>query len=586
MVASATVVVMGTNRVPKLTIRSPRRATTTAAKVGTSLFFLVFAVMGGIFLVLIVRDFGERLATYRWQPTPCVMVSSLAQVRSTSERESGYEVSLKYRYTVAGREHSSTQFQKKYKGESTYEAADQIARRFPVESTQTCYVDPADPASAVLERGSLWMGLFLFLPLVFVFIGVGGICTTWRSRPADPTPASGPSGQMGRRGTILFFGIFAMVGGAFVYGLLVRPLAQIQTARGWTPTPCTILNSRVTPHEGKKSTTYSVDILYSYVFNDRLYKSSRYSFSVGSTSGYDGKATIVQAYPAGANATCYVDPHDPTSAVLDRAAPMEPWFGAIPGVFLLIGAWGLYWTIVLKPRRDRAREAGDFSMMVNAERRRAGIDVGASREPAGLIELKSTMGPVGKLVFGVVFSVFWNGVISVFAFQVVKSLRTGSPDWCLTIFLVPFVVVGIGMIGFTLHSLLALRNPRVKIRLSNGPVFTGETVTVEWELTGPYDSVERLVISFKGQVSKRQGKTSTTTDLYSEVVVDETRRMNLPKGKATFVIPENARGSDDKGNDNNETVSWKLATRAYIPNWPDTTSDHEIRVVASKTQAT
>jgi hypothetical protein len=84
-----------------------------------------------------------------------------------------------------------------------------------------------------------------------------------------------------------------------------------------------------------------VDILFAYQAQGREFRSNRYNFLGGSSSGRRGKAAIVQRFRAGTKGVCFVNPQDPFEAVLDRGFTGGMWFGLIPGVFFVIGLAGI-----------------------------------------------------------------------------------------------------------------------------------------------------------------------------------------------------------------------------------------------------
>jgi hypothetical protein len=98
----------------------------------------------------------------------------------------------------------------------------------------------------------------------------------------------------------------------------VRPIAKTIAAQSWIATPCRVLQAEVRSHDGDDWTTYSVYILYQYEFNGGTYKSDRYDFVGGSSSGYRGKALVVAGYETAAQPVCYVNPRNPYEAVLKR----------------------------------------------------------------------------------------------------------------------------------------------------------------------------------------------------------------------------------------------------------------------------
>lgn len=64
------------------------------------------------------------------------------------------------------------------------------------------------------------------------------------------------------------------------------PVLKIDEAKEWPETSCVVISSQVMSHSDSDGTTYSVDISYSYEVGGREYKSNRYGFMMGSSSGY------------------------------------------------------------------------------------------------------------------------------------------------------------------------------------------------------------------------------------------------------------------------------------------------------------
>jgi Protein of unknown function (DUF3592) len=138
--------------------------------------------------------------------------------------------------------------------------------------------------------------------------------------------------------------IFLLMGTLFFYLFFLRPVIHIRQAARWPEVPCVIIASQVDSHRGNKGTTYSVNILYRYKMAGREYKANRYDFMGGSSSGSSGKQTIVNQHPPGSETVCYVNPADPTDAVLQRGFTNDMWFGLIPLLFMAVGIFGLVMT--------------------------------------------------------------------------------------------------------------------------------------------------------------------------------------------------------------------------------------------------
>ena len=151
----------------------------------------------------------------------------------------------------------------------------------------------------------------------------------------------------------------------------MRPALQVFSALSWSEVECEIVSSQVRSHSGDDSVTYSVDVLYRYEFGGREYRSNRYQFMGGSSSGYDRRARIVEALPAGAVTPCYVDPDEPSEAVIERGFTPDTLFGLLPLLFAIVGLAGLVFAIgVLRgARRDAAADSWAGAAELSGSRR-------------------------------------------------------------------------------------------------------------------------------------------------------------------------------------------------------------------------
>lgn len=140
-------------------------------------------------------------------------------------------------------------------------------------------------------------------------------------------------------------GVFVAAGGAVVWFFSISPLIQCARAQSWVEIPCVIDSSRLETREHEDGDTYIPYIHYSYAFEDGDYESDRYTFIDGSYSGYDHHRAIVDRYPGGSNAVCYVNPNAPEESVLSRDPDAEYFFGflglivvGMGGIAIVIGA--------------------------------------------------------------------------------------------------------------------------------------------------------------------------------------------------------------------------------------------------------
>lgn len=379
----------------------------------------------------------------------------------------------------------------------------------------------------------------------------------------------------------LFFGVFLVVGGIATWFVTIRPVMGLIAARSWVETPCTILASRVAESSGDDGSTYRVDIQYAYVFEDGEYRSDRYDFFEGSTSGYQGKADVVARYPPGARALCYVNPSDPSQAVIDRDPGLRYLFGLFPLLFLFVGLGGVAFALRQTGRAQAAAARRDPSFAARSARPTRSVLAGASfpTGETGPLDLRPDISPLGKLVGITLVALFWNGIVSVFAWQAVEGWRTGQPDGCLTLFLIPFVLVGLALVAGAFQSLLTLFNPRPRLTLSPGVLTPGGTAYLQWKMAGRASRVRRLRIVLEGREEARYRRgTDTYTDretFATVLAVDTEQSFEIPAGAAHLSIPEGTMHSFAA--DNNKIV-WTLKAECDIPGWPDSADEYEIQV--------
>ncbi len=556
-----------------------------------AIVLLIFLGVGSFMTIIMAREFIQTVGTYSWKPVAGEIVSS-----EVTKAGQDYQFQVEYRYPYNGEEYTSHQFGTGSKKYSDYRAAQQMALRYEAGSKTTCYVNPKAPTEAILQRGSLWFGFAVLFPLLFVAIGGGGLVFMVRYALKQRRDAGGEAGESqraisesakgasGKAVGRVFFGAFLVIGLIVFYFLGIRPVALVISARNWTRLPCTVVSSQVRSHRGDKSTTYSVDILYAYEIGGREYRANRYNFMGGSSSGRAGKAKIVRAHPPGKKTVCYVDRNDPTNAVLVRDFTPSMLLGLIPLVFVLIGAGGLLYVPKSGRQAKPPWRAGVRSLRV---RDRAAMAAAASTGPSawtteddGPKELKSAASPLGKFIGGILVAAFWNGIVSVFVWQAVEGWVRHRPDWMLTIFMVPFVLIGLGMIGFVGYAFLGLFNPRPRLVVTPGAVRLGNSFEVRWELRGRTSVLQRLRIHLEGseEAKYRRGtKTVTDKSVFATVeVANTTDRVSLNAGQARVTVPPELMHSFES---THNKILWKLRVHGDIPRWPDIKEEFPVTIL-------
>ena len=311
-----------------------------SGKIAVPIFFAIFLIVGAALLVAFGWMVANDARPWFWRPTDCTILESSADDRlDRAGRRDAFVFTVRYAYEFDGISRTSDRFTSQDKRFQFVNDAERLVEKYRDDTRARCWVNPAAPADAVLERQPLWMAIALLFPLVFVAIGAVGLVAVFRGKLFRQDTAQARANTGIPR---LIFGGFLLLGTGTFCGFFVQPATRIFAARSWPEVPCRVISSSVQVDDrGNDDPTFRADVLYAYTIGSREFRSNRHGFLGGSSSGSKGKSAIVRQFPRGKNTVCFVNPDDPTEAVLDRGLQTEMWFGLIPLVFVIVGALGV-----------------------------------------------------------------------------------------------------------------------------------------------------------------------------------------------------------------------------------------------------
>jgi hypothetical protein len=555
-----------------------------------SLSLILFTGFGALVAVVVAIDWLQGVDTYSWEETTCAIDSSEVVQPAAS---ANYTLEVSYRYSARGEELRGEAIQHGYSGSEDISETERLADLYAAGAEVSCWVDPDRPSDAYLRRANLWRGFWILLPLLFLGVGAGALWYLHDSSRA-PEPGAGRIVPVSSKGTpfktvgllVGFFAIFFLVGAGMLIPFFIVPALRVAEARSWQPVSCVILSSGVRSHSSDDGATYSIEVLYRYDFQGRSHQSNRYQFIGGSSSGYESKSAAVDRIPAGATVTCYVDPDDPYEAVIERGFTTDYLFGLIPLLFALVGAGGMAVVVAgaAAIRKDVARPSwrGGATPIVPAV---VPPIAGVSRAAGsmGPVTLEPAMGRVGKLGCAFAIVLIWNGVLAPFVWIVVKSFRSGSPDWFVTVVVTPFVVIGLLLLSGIPYSILGLMNPRPRLRISHAALRIGEPAQIDWSFVGTASRIRRLKIWLESSksttetVSTERGASirAITVPLGTIDVVERGSEHGLESGTVTFTLPDGTLPTSE----GDDAIGWKLRLQGEIAFWPDVLEEYEIPVL-------
>jgi hypothetical protein len=165
--------------------------------------------------------------------------------------------------------------------------------------------------------------------------------------------------------------------------------------------------------------------------------------------------------------------------------------------------------------------------------------------------------------------------------QFASAVKLGPPT--AIAFVLLFVLIGLVLLGSTVHAFFALFNPTVEIFADDEKPAIGDKLELRWRLMGKASRVRALRIIMEGteQATYTRG-TNTTTERHTFLTLDvagTTEPAEIADGGATVLIPHDAVPSFTA---KNNTIMWRLLVQGEIANWPDIDEAFPLDVVAHR----
>ncbi len=541
-----------------------------AERIVRTLFGLAFCVFPIFILTAIAKSsIRERDVRLNWVPTPCVVVDSAIRDAPNGT----YSLTVRYRYETGGRTYVSSDYspgRDHYSFDSVSERAGLLAT-YEKGAAATCYVNPGDPAQAVLHsRGDkdgpwpLRVAVLFLIP--FIVVGLAVTASAWRHPRgrSDVTPAGtfgGASAGAAKAAPrpsalavvipVLFCAVFIAVGSAImIFG--ARQRARAQASRDWPVAEGVVERIEVKREwqNGGRGRSgrwhYSPYVVYAYEVNGIRRVNDRLAFTKTSSSKQSPSVRYVKKHPVGSRVGVRYNPLDPADSVLDAAdAPKRgsvdewilPAFGA---VFAMFGA-GILLVMLTSPREGKEhRQVPD----------------------AGGVLRRKNRG--GELVHMAVFTTMWcsfSALGCVVFFSDIGWPPKGE-DSIPAIILSVFACIGVGLLVrlvWTILNRILSGGLHLEIRCPRGFVARGGETDFTYRLVGRVESVASLVVHLVGKRKvhvRHQGENRIET---REVYRIETMRATTPheigQGFFRVELPEDAPPS---GRDGNDILVWEL----------------------------
>lgn len=312
------------------------------------------------------------------------------------------------------------------------------------------------------------------------------------------------SPKLGSVGEAIFFAALLLLGCAglvWLFSTFVVPEWRVN--HEFIEAPCKVLKTEIVESMGKDGMLFAPRLTLEYNIDGKtsMRSESRYDVHGGYFDNRDSARAVLNDFRLYTRSRdnrypCWYDPSDPQLVVLTRGYGWWVWVGfTVPVSFVIIGAGGLIYALLrwgksVERRAAIARRAsarrlfhtgdnGDYPFVPQ------GADM--TNSPGTKLKFRLPMaGAAGWALFGMLtFCVAWNGAVTVLIVVVIRGFLAGHADWPLTLFVIPFLAIGIAAIVCFLRRLLTAAGiGPTRLEISDHPLQPGDLYRLFLTQTG------------------------------------------------------------------------------------------------------
>jgi Protein of unknown function (DUF3592) len=135
---------------------------------------LLVATMGFAFAYWMWTGYRKVAATYEWPVVPCtIMHSAIVEDTRVPNAVPDYRIDVLYQYEFAGETRTSERVRTRVRRVKETEKLEGFFNTIPVGTRTVCYVNPADPDFAILQRDTKAALYTIWFPGLFIVGGLG-----------------------------------------------------------------------------------------------------------------------------------------------------------------------------------------------------------------------------------------------------------------------------------------------------------------------------------------------------------------------------------------------------------------------------
>lgn len=560
-----------------------------AGRVAEKVFGIIWTLFSSVFVIAGLWMAWSSWQDRQWEEVPCEV--SEFKIRVIKKNDKPFTPVSTYHYEWKGKEYKGSKVLQSEKATDEYKDLAKIEHLYNKKKLDVCYVNANNPEEASLEkdtsRGVLFGIAFATFGMMFVLIGLGIILYGGKKKRSLSEQVEEDTGLIQKIGSFtigfIFCGAFALGGIAVLYSGFKHKLVQ-HDSEDWYESEATVIWSRVVENSDSDGSSYRPEVFYRYTYNGAAYRMNDEIGSGVSSSDYESEKKLADQYRKGNKITCLIDTKKPWESKLKQEAKVS-WFLVLFSLpFLLVGFVGIGVLLYSLLGKKMGKGIGT-SKLVN-EKSRAHTELNAPLVEEVVLKAKrSRLLVLGGALF---LALFWNGIVSVFVSVVIGDYIKGSFDLFLTLFLIPFVLIGIILIGVAFYKFLGLFSPSINLTLAPGYIALGAKTRVKWEITSGAQRMQNLEVKLIGEeeATYKRG-TSTVTDkarFFEKVILTKEKLHAREKGVSDLIIP--TVGNIASWGTENNAIVWKIVVTGKVRSMPDVKDEYEVFVITRNTEET
>ncbi len=397
------------------------------------------------------------------------------------------------------------------------------------------------------------------------------------------------SQTLGSVGEAILFAVLLLIGSVVLTSLLFTfVIPEWRVNNEFVEHTCKVVGKRLAETEGEDGPLYRPEFQIEYVVGGVQYSTWTYTINNPYSSGRESKQAVLTRFSTGKTVTCWYDPLDPQRVVLECGYSWWIYLAIfIPVVFILIGAGGLLYTLLnwgkSAERRAAATQRGQEGELpdgpigaVEEEYPHVPqrVDITSSPGTKLLYRLPIETSPGWALLGTLLVCLIWNGIVAFPVYYAVRGHVAGKPEWILTIFIVPFVLIGVFLFLFFFRQLLLTAGigPTL-LEITDHPLYPAGEYKVFLSQSGRL-AIKSLSLSLvcHEEATYQQG-TNTRTETRQVYCRELLRRENfqVPPGipfetDCTFTVPVGVMHSFRSAHNK---IDWKLVVEGDVAGWPN-----------------